>query len=203
MKQTPSATSWPSSLKGGLKIRIIRSEPQCFRKCQYMSAVYLPNLWVMTSSRPNRIFRFFCLSSCSDNIQICFSRYSWQSRMPPFSKRSLISSAKRLFVLSIRFLHLSEKGQSLTARDPLVRERCKLSTSKNRPQWDFRNCFPAKRALRPGVIFASLASADALRRLASYSALSDPLPATPNLRLQSNANSLTHSTIRSINSTET
>ncbi|RAM60991.1 hypothetical protein DS67_04670 [Mesotoga sp. SC_4PWA21] len=89
--------------------------------------------------------------------------------MPPFSKRSLISSAKRLLVLSIRFLHLSEKGQSLTARDLLVRERCKLSTSKNRAQWDFRNCFPAKRAMRPGVIFASLAS---------YSALPDPLPAT-------------------------
>ena len=143
-----------------------------------MSAVDLPNLWVMMSSRPNRIFRFFCLSSCSDNIQIRFSRYSWQSRMPPFSKRSFISSAKCLLVLWIRFLHLPEKGQSLTARDPLVRERCKLSTSKNRPQWDFQNCFPAKRALRPGVIFASLASADALRRLASYSALSDPLPAT-------------------------
>ena len=40
-----------SSLKGGLKIRIIRSEPQCFRKSQYMSAVDLPNLWVMMSLR--------------------------------------------------------------------------------------------------------------------------------------------------------
>jgi len=127
-----------------------------------MSAVDLPNLWVMKSSRPNRIFRFFCLSSCSDNIQIRFSRYSWQSRMPPFSKRSFISSAKCLLVLWIRFLHLPEKGQSLTSRDPLVRERCKLSISKNRPQWDFQNCLPAKRALRPGVIFASLASYSAL-----------------------------------------
>ncbi len=99
--------------------------------------------------------------------------------MPPFSKRSLISSAKRLFVLSIRFLHLSEKGQSLTARDPLVRERCKLSTSAS-ASVDFRNCFPAKRALRPGVIFASFASADALRRLASYSLFPTPylLPPT-------------------------
>ncbi|PNQ06269.1 hypothetical protein RM69_00420, partial [Mesotoga sp. SC_NapDC3] len=50
--------------------------------------------------------------------------------------------------------------------------------------------FPAKRALLPGAIFASiatwdalpsLASADALRRPASHSALSNPLPVTPNL----------------------
>jgi len=48
--------------------------------------------------------------------------------------------------------------------------------------------FPAKRALRPGAIFASiatwdvlpsLASADAFRRLASYSVLSNALTATP------------------------
>jgi len=48
--------------------------------------------------------------------------------------------------------------------------------------------FPAKRALRPGAIFASiatwdvlpsLASADAFRCLASYSVLSNPLPAIP------------------------
>ena len=177
-----------------------------------MSAVDLPNLWVMKSSRPNRIFRFFCLSSCSDNIQICFSRYSGQSRMPPFSKRSLISSAKRLFVLSIRFLHLSEKGQSLTARDPLVRERCKLSTSKNRPQWDFQNCFPAKRALLPGAIFASIATwrdirQPCVRRFSSARCVlfrsSNPLPATPEHVSKSHSSSLIHSTIRSINSAET
>ena len=48
--------------------------------------------------------------------------------------------------------------------------------------------FPAKRALRAGAIFASIAtwdvlpsltSADDFRRLASYSVLSNPLAATP------------------------
>ncbi len=56
---------------------------------------------VLFEARLASFFASLDLSTCSDNIQICFSRHSWQSRIPPFSKRSFISSSKRLLVLSI------------------------------------------------------------------------------------------------------
>ena len=49
-RPTPSATTWPSSLKGGLKIRIIKSQTQHSHENQHINGILLSDSWVMMSS---------------------------------------------------------------------------------------------------------------------------------------------------------